>query len=63
MNHNKFNLQEGEHVILDKDFNNTSEVVIFKFTPNEMIATVYSAIESGDMWQVMTNRLTKLQNE
>ena len=58
MNHNPHNLEEGEHVILDKDMFNSSEVVIFKFTPLEMFATVYSAMETGDMWEVMTSRLS-----
>lgn len=57
---NPDNLQEGEHCILDKGYANSSEVVIWKLTPNEMFATIYSAMETGDMWQVMTNRLTKL---
>lgn len=63
MNHNPFNLQEGQHVILDKDFNNGSEVVIYMFTPNKMFALIYSAIESGDMWECMTNRLTPMLND
>ena len=60
MNHNQYNLQEGQHVILDKDKHNSSEVVIWKLSPNEMFSTVYSAVETGDMWDVMTKRLAPL---
>lgn len=60
MNHNPHNLQDGQHVILDKDFANSSEVVIYVLTPLEMYATVYSANETGDMWQVMTKRLSPI---
>ena len=56
---NEHNLKEWQHVILDKDFQNKSEVVIHKFSPNEMFSTVYSANEvGGEMWQVMTYRLS-----
>lgn len=61
MNHNKHNLQVGQIVWLDEDLQNKSEVVIFEFTPKEMFATVYSKNETGDMWQVMTLRLTPIE--
>ena len=59
MNHNKHNLMVGQVVILDANYQNKAEVGIHAFTPNEMYATVYAKNEiGGDMWQVMTNRLT-----
>ena len=61
MNHNKHNLMVGQIVWLDKKYNNKSEVGIFAFTPNEMYATVYAKNETGDMWQVMTNRLSPIE--
>ena len=66
MNHNPHNLQEGQHVILDKKFRNGSEVVIHKLTPKQVYAEVYSAeligeIQTTDMWHVMTNRLTPIE--
>ncbi len=61
MNNNPDNLQEGQRCILDKDYHNKSEVFIWELTPNEMFATIYSAVETGDMWNVMTNRLSKLK--
>ncbi len=61
MNHNKHNLKEGEMVWLDAEAPNKSQVAIFSFTPNEMFATVYSKVETGGMWQVMTNRLTPIE--
>jgi hypothetical protein len=70
MEHNKQNLQEGEYVILDKGKANSSEVVIFKLTPLQMFATVYSvektdegSVKQSDMWDVMTSRLSKLEQE
>lgn len=59
MIHNKHNLRVGQKVLLDEKYHQ-SEVVIFAFTPNELFATVYSNNETGDMWQVMTNRLTPI---
>jgi len=60
MTHNKHNLQVGQIVMLDKDYQSKSIVGIFDFTPNKMYATVYAKNETGDMWQVMTNRLTPI---
>jgi hypothetical protein len=61
MNHNKHNLMVGQIVWLDLKYNNKSEVKIFAFTPNEMYTTVHAKNETGDMWQVMTNRLTPIE--
>jgi hypothetical protein len=58
MNHNPLNLQPGETVVLDKEFRNTSEVVIQGFTPLKMYATVHKPGEPDKTWQVMTGRLT-----
>lgn len=58
MNHNPHNLQPGETVILDKEFRNSSEVIIHEFTPLKMYATVYSMDKPEDKWQTMTSRLT-----
>lgn len=67
MNHNPLNLQIGERCVLDKEFGNSSEVVIQKLTPKGMIATIYDANDinakdaaSVKMWDVMTYRLSKL---
>jgi len=60
MNHNKYNLKEGETVILDAGYNNSSEVVIISFTPNEMFARIKD--ENSD-WEVMTNRLSPLASK
>jgi len=60
MIHNEHNLQVGQIVMLDKEYQNKSIVGIFAFTPNKMYATVYAKNETGDMWQVMTNRLTPI---
>ncbi len=57
MNHNPHNLQEGDEVILDKDFNNSSEVILLNFTKSQVYATVYSD-DSKEQWTVMTNRLS-----
>jgi len=46
--------------MLDENYQNKSRVGIFAFTPNELYATVYAKNETGDMWQVMTNRLTPI---
>ena len=64
MNHNKHNLQIGQMVMLDEGYATSSKVIIDRFTPNQMYATVTGADDSGDFvyssWQVMTNRLTPL---
>jgi len=56
---NPFNLKRGETAILDKDCNNSSEVIIVDFTPKELYTTVrnYGEIVT---WDVMTNRLSPL---
>ena len=60
MNHNKENLILGETVTLDKNFINTSKVIIKSFTPNKMFATIYDADDPKRLcWQVMTVRLTR----
>ena len=57
MNHNKYNLERGETVILDEDFTNDADVIIVDFTPNSLFATVRD-FGNTDTWSVMTNRLT-----
>ena len=61
-NHNIFNLQAGDTVILDVDFVNHSEVKIVKFTPQQMYATVHSIDDESVTWEVMTYRLTPKEN-
>lgn len=62
MNWNKYNFKIEDRVVLDKDFNNSSEVTIKAFTTNKMFATVKS--DDGDEWQTMTTRLSPiLSNE
>lgn len=51
----------GQIVWLDANYQNKLEVGIHAFTPNEMYATVYARNETGDMWTVMTNRLTPIE--
>jgi len=60
MNWNKYNIQKGDRVILDKGFANSSEVTVIDFTPNYLFATVAS---DGQNWDTMTNRLTPIDNE
>jgi hypothetical protein len=64
MNNNPNNVKEGQKVLLDKEFANKNEVTIYKLTPNEMFATIYSGLDTGDMdmWQVMTSRLSPITN-
>lgn len=61
MDHNPHKLKEGDTVTLDAQFTNHSEVVIDKFTPLKLHATVYSADTPNDKWQVMTGRLTPIK--
>lgn len=64
MNHNPFNLKIGQVVILDKDFNNSSEVVIKSLSPNGMFASIsaHDEEDTGDWyWQVMTARLSPIE--
>jgi hypothetical protein len=63
MNHNKHNLKIGQEVWLDSKYRNKSKVIIHSFTPNQMFAFVLTDKTLGDMWQVMTNRLTPIDNE
>jgi hypothetical protein len=60
MEWNKYNFKNGDRVVLDKKYNNRSEVVVIGFTPNKMFATVQS--DDGDKWQTMTIRLTPILN-
>ena len=60
MDWNKYNFKVGDRVVLDKKYNNSSEVVVIGFTPNKMFATVQS--DSGDKWQTMTTRLSPILN-
>ena len=55
MNYEKF--EPEETVVLDKNFNNHSEVEVVSQTLNRMFTRVKD--ENSD-WEVMTNRLTKL---
>ena len=57
MKHNKFDLKVGDIVILDKGYNNSSEVEIVGFTPEEMYANI-KLLDEDRMWVTMTNRLT-----
>ncbi|MEK6829717.1 MAG: hypothetical protein AABY15_06375, partial [Nanoarchaeota archaeon] len=49
-------IKEGDRVILDAGFANSSEVTIVSFTPKKMFAKVRS--DEGEEWETMTNRLT-----
>lgn len=50
----------GEEVILDKEYNNSSTVIIARFTPNKLFSTVYAKENpKKELWEVMTNRLSK----
>jgi len=60
MNHNKYNLKVGERVIADEKYRGGYEVTIEEFTPNQLFALVKD--DEGNKWQIMTNRLTKLEN-
>jgi len=53
-------LKEGQSVRLDKEFRNTSIVEVVSQTSGKLYTTVTS---EGDTWDVMTNRLTKIEEE
>ena len=53
---NPYKLKPGDTVLLDKDHNNSSIVVLHSLTPNHMFARVSSTTNS-DKWEVMTRRL------
>lgn len=59
MNHNPNNFKVGDVVMLDEQW----EVMINKFTPQFLFATVsYTMDKVGiDSWEVMTNRLTPVK--
>jgi hypothetical protein len=63
-NHNKYNLEVGQNVILDKTFNNSSIVRILGFTPLFVYAMVQTTDKNNELvgkpWQTMTNRLTPI---
>ncbi len=63
MNHNKENIIPGDVVRLDKEFRNTSLVVVESLTPHGMYSRVYpleiTKPTEDDHWEVMTYRLTK----
>lgn len=53
----------GEIVILDKEYQNSSKVkVIHQTEPNRIFTTVQD-LSTNYKWDVMTNRLTKLENK
>lgn len=58
MNHNPFNLQVGEIVIIDDKYVNGGEVIIRGFTENELFAIVEC---DGSIWQTMTCRLSPIK--
>jgi hypothetical protein len=59
MQYNNLNIKVGDKCTLDADFNNTSIVTVKHLSePNGMFATVEHA--DGDTWDVMTNRLTPI---
>lgn len=62
MNHNPYNLQIGQTVILDAGFSNGGEVVIDDFTSLQMYATVHEESDPQSKWEVMTYRLTPKEN-
>ena len=58
---NDFIPEEGERVVLDAEFANSSEVTVVSLTPKKMFTKVRS--DDGQEWETMTNRLTKLQTK
>ena len=64
MNHNKYNLEVGEIVILDAKYNNHSKVIIKSFTDSFIYANVYPIeMTPNDSWKTMTTRLTPIEKE
>ena len=62
---NPTHIKVGEIVILDKEYRNSSKVMVLDFTPKEMYATVCDSEgdeKNGESWQVMTYRLSKIDN-
>lgn len=51
---------KDERVRLDKTFQNTSIVIVVSQTPQKLYTRVKSE-EGGEEWDVMTNRLDKLE--
>ncbi len=54
MNHNKYNLEIGEWVLLD---DRMPLVKIFSFTPGKLYVEVGEHEAPMDTWHTMTNRL------
>jgi hypothetical protein len=50
----------GEIVILDKEYNNSSKVKVVKQSESNRIFTTVEDLETSKMWDVMTNRLSKI---
>jgi hypothetical protein len=50
----------GEEVRLDKEFRNTSIVKVIRQSPAKLFTTVANGKHE---WDVMTNRLSKLENK
>ena len=50
-------LKSGDQVLLDSSFNNSSIVEVISQTPNRMFTRIKD--ENSD-WEVMTNRLEKI---
>ena len=67
MNHNPLKLIEGETVVLDKGYANSSRVVIVSLSELQMYTRVISIEDAlrrnpdikNDSWEVMTNRLSR----
>ena len=59
----KFELfKTGEIAILDKDFQNTSKVKVISQSEPSRMYTFIQSIEGDHIWEVMTNRLTKIKD-
>jgi hypothetical protein len=54
--------ERDEIVILDKDFQNTSKVKVISQSEPSRMYTFVESLEGNHIWQVMTNRLTKIKD-
>ena len=58
MDYIKCNVEVGDRAIVDKEFNNSLEVVVLSFSPNKMFAKVRA--DDNYEWTLMSDRLTKI---
>lgn len=53
--------EQGEKVILDKEFSNSSEVIVKYQSPLRLFTAI--SVDGSEEWQVMTMRLSKINKK